>query len=68
VGAASPTYLAVDDFNGLLRQGSADIGAYQWNPGGNPGWTLAEEFKELLLIFLEGFESGNLSNWSSSQP
>ena len=68
VGAASPTYLAVDDFNSLLRQGSADIGAYQWNPGGNPGWTLAEEFKELLLIFLEGFESGNLSNWSSSQP
>jgi len=68
VGAASPTYLALDDFNGLLRQGTADIGAYRWHPGGNPGWTLAEEFKELLLIFLEGFESGNLSNWSSSQP
>lgn len=66
MGAANPTYLALDDFNGLSRLGAADIGAYRSHPDGNPGWTLAEDFKELLLIFLEGFESGDLSGWSKS--
>ena len=55
VGAASPTYLDLDDFNGLPRSGAPDIGAYRWAPGGNPGWTLAEDFKELVSIFTRGF-------------
>ena len=59
-------YLAPDDFNGLSRRGSSDIGAYRWHSDGNPGWILAEEFKKLFLIFLDGFESGNLANWSAS--
>jgi len=68
VGAASPTYLDLDDFNGLPRSGAPDIGAYRWVPGGNPGWTLTEDFKELVSIFTEDFESGDTSNWSSSVP
>lgn len=68
VGSASPLYLATDDFNGRQRGGAADVGAYLWQADGNPGWTLAAEFKALLLIFLEGFESGDLSQWSASLP
>ena len=68
VGSASPLYLATDDFNGRQRGGAADVGAYLWQADGNPGWTLAAEFKALLLIFLEGFESGDLSQWSGSLP
>ena len=52
--------------NALQRGGAADVGAYLWQADGNPGWILAEEFKVLLLIFLEGFESGDLSQWSGS--
>ena len=47
VDTADPGYLAQDDFNGLLRGSNADIGAYRHVAGGNPGWTLAEDFKEL---------------------
>ena len=68
VGAASPLYLATDDFNGRQRGSAADVGAYLWQADGNPGWSLAEDFKELLLIFLEGFESGDLSQWSANLP
>ncbi len=68
VGTASPTYLAADDFNGVPRSGSADIGAYRWVSGGNPGWTLAEAFKQLFPIFQDGFESGDKSYWSATQP
>lgn len=36
------------DFNGTRRQGDApDVGAYEWNGAGNPGWPLQEGFKEL---------------------
>jgi len=68
VGTANPAYLAPDDFNGLPRSGALDIGAYRWAAGGNPGWTLAADFKVLASIFLDDFESGDLSNWSSSVP
>lgn len=68
VGAANPAYLAPDDFNGLPRSRELDAGAYLWAAGGNPGWTLAEDFKVLASIFLEDFESGDLSNWSSLVP
>lgn len=34
------------DFNGTPRQGDApDVGAYEWNGPGNPGWPLQEDFK-----------------------
>lgn len=36
------------DFNGTPRQGDApDVGAYEWNGPGNPGWALQEGFKQL---------------------
>ncbi len=35
------------DFNGLPRNGEAPtVGAYQWSGAGNPGWLLAETFKD----------------------
>ena len=41
----STEYVAVDDFNGTLRQGVADVGAYAFSADGNPGWELGEDFK-----------------------
>lgn len=67
-GAASPVWVAVDDFNGSTRAGAADIGAYRWQDTGNPGWTLAAEFKQLLAVFLDGFESGSSRDWSVTVP
>ena len=68
VSGASMAYLVSDDFNALARGRDNDIGAYKWVPGGNPGWVLAESFKQLPAIFLDGFESGNTSAWSNSAP
>jgi MYXO-CTERM domain-containing protein len=45
VGAGDPAYVAEDDFNTLARGGVADVGAYLFDPEGNPGWALAAEFK-----------------------
>lgn len=45
VGAGDAAYVADDDFNTLPRGGVADVGAYLFDPGGNPGWPLAPEFK-----------------------
>jgi len=44
VGVADPAYPAGDDFNCLARDG-ADVGAYGFARGGNPGWTLQAGFK-----------------------
>jgi MYXO-CTERM domain-containing protein len=46
VGAGDPAYVADDDFNTLPRGGVADVGAYLYDPDGNPGWVIAAEFKE----------------------
>ncbi len=46
VGAGDATYVAADDFNTLARDGIADVGAYAFDPDGNPGWTIAAEFKD----------------------
>ena len=39
-----PNVIAAD-FNGTDRMGIADVGAYAYRAAGNPGWTLAEDFK-----------------------
>lgn len=45
--AAGDTAHVLDfDFNGTPRQGVADIGAYRFDAAGNPGWTIAPEFKD----------------------
>lgn len=46
VGTGDPAYVVDDDFNTTPRGGVADVGAYAYDPAGNPGWPLAEEFKE----------------------
>ncbi len=50
VGAADTDHLAPDDFNGTARAGSADVGAYRFDDGGNPGWTLADGFKDATPV------------------
>ncbi|MCH9682824.1 MAG: right-handed parallel beta-helix repeat-containing protein [Deltaproteobacteria bacterium] len=54
VGAGDPAYALEDDFNALPREGSVDVGAYAFDPEGNPGWALAAEFKE----FPDGADPG----------
>jgi MYXO-CTERM domain-containing protein len=45
IGAGDAMYLAADDFNGTLRNGAADVGAYKFDAAGNPGWTIVGGFK-----------------------
>jgi hypothetical protein len=47
IGAGAAEFAAVADFNGTPRAGATDAGAYSFEPGGNPGWTLAPAFKVL---------------------
>lgn len=49
IGAADAQYLTETDFNGTLRAGSRDAGAYRYDPAGNPGWTLGPGFKDMSL-------------------
>lgn len=46
VGNGVSAHLPGDDFNGTVRVGAADVGAYAFDPAGNPGWTLADSFKD----------------------
>ncbi|HZO14708.1 MAG TPA: hypothetical protein VFB62_15650, partial [Polyangiaceae bacterium] len=46
IGAADPAYPVDDDFNGTPRAGTTDAGAYVYDANGNPGWTLADGFKD----------------------
>jgi hypothetical protein len=45
IGAGAAQYVTGTDFNGNARNGAADVGAYRYQAGGNPGWTLAAGFK-----------------------
>jgi hypothetical protein len=56
VGSASAASVAHDDFNGLPRSASLDVGAYRANADGNPGWALQAGFKTLPGIFADGFD------------
>ncbi|MCC7387099.1 MAG: right-handed parallel beta-helix repeat-containing protein [Deltaproteobacteria bacterium] len=46
LGAGDSARVPLDDFNGSLRQGVADVGAYAFTPAGNPGWILQPGFKD----------------------
>ncbi|HEX9732671.1 MAG TPA: hypothetical protein VGG06_11880, partial [Thermoanaerobaculia bacterium] len=54
------------DFNFRTRTASVR-GAYGGS-GQNPGWLPALERKSEPSIFVDGFESGNTSAWSSTVP
>jgi hypothetical protein len=45
IGAGNVAYVAEDDFNGTLREGALDVGAYLYDPNGNPGWPVQAGFK-----------------------
>ncbi|AWV89983.1 right-handed parallel beta-helix repeat-containing protein [Bradymonas sediminis] len=46
VGAGDTSRVTEFDFNGLLRMGVADVGAYRFDSAENPGWTIAPGFKD----------------------
>jgi len=48
IGAGDSALQAFKDFNGTSRAGSADVGAYVFNPNGNPGWQVGEGFKTVI--------------------
>lgn len=45
IGAGDTRYTVQRDFNGDDRAGSADVGAYRYQSGGNPGWAVRAGFK-----------------------
>lgn len=45
IAAGDPQYVVTDDFNGTPRNGVADVGAYLYVAGENPGWQIAMSFK-----------------------
>ncbi|MHC4717473.1 MAG: right-handed parallel beta-helix repeat-containing protein, partial [Planctomycetota bacterium] len=47
IAAGDPTYVEAIDFNYTSRAGIADVGAYAYNPGGNPGWQIVPGFKQI---------------------
>jgi MYXO-CTERM domain-containing protein len=57
IGAGDAEYMAADDFNGTPRQ-AADVGAYAHAEDGNPGWTIAPEFKQLMSGSNPGADGG----------
>ncbi|MBO87366.1 MAG: hypothetical protein CL927_18615 [Deltaproteobacteria bacterium] len=54
------------DFNGIAREGDApDVGAYEWDGEGNPGWAIQEDFKDFEIVeetLSESVESGCCSD------
>lgn len=45
LGAGTASQVTDFDFNGTPRGGVADVGAYKYQAGGNPGWTISAGFK-----------------------
>jgi len=56
IGAGDATYQPDADFNGVSRAGSNDVGAYVYNPNGNPGWQILSGFKEFPELPLGDFD------------
>jgi hypothetical protein len=46
IGAGDPRFAVADDWNTTARGGTVDVGAYTYDAGGNPGWQLAEGWKD----------------------
>lgn len=58
IGAGDTQYVVTDDFNGTLRNGVADVGAYLYAASGNPGWTLGDGFKNATPVLGSGGSGG----------
>jgi MYXO-CTERM domain-containing protein len=50
IGAGDSQRVVSDDFNGAARNGVADVGAYAFGAGTNPGWTIAAAFKNATPV------------------
>jgi MYXO-CTERM domain-containing protein len=50
IGAGDAKYVVTDDFNAASRNGVADVGAYAFGAGTNPGWTIAAAFKNGMPV------------------
>ncbi len=54
IDAANPAgefYPPELDFNGIPREGDKpDVGAYEWDGDGNPGWSIQEDFKDFEIV------------------
>ncbi len=50
VAAGDAAYQVQVDFNGSVRAGTTDAGAYVFQPGGNPGWIIGEDFKGVTVV------------------
>ena len=48
VDTGSAEMFVDEDFNGEPRVGTPDVGAYQFEAGGNPGWRIVEGFKSAV--------------------
>jgi hypothetical protein len=45
IGTGDTQYAVTRDFNGNLRSGTADVGAYAYTTMQNPGWAVTSDFK-----------------------
>ena len=45
IGTGNTNYVVPTDFNGTMRNGAPDAGAYRYRSGGNPGWQISTGFK-----------------------
>jgi MYXO-CTERM domain-containing protein len=68
VGTGDGAHVAADDFNGTDRMGVADIGAYAFAEGGNPGWVIAEGFKDEVGGTMPGTDGGTTMPDGGSRP
>ncbi len=66
IGGGDATHVALDDFNGTPREGAADVGAYKFDPNGNPGWILEADFKDLIPQGAGGNGSGGSGSGGNS--
>jgi hypothetical protein len=57
VGSADGALQATDDFDGVARGASLDVGAYRSRANDQPSWVLQAGFKQSPGIFTDGFES-----------
>jgi parallel beta-helix repeat protein len=50
IGSGDAGHVVAEDFNGTPRSGVADVGAYKFQDGGNPGWQIVEGFKSMAPV------------------
>jgi hypothetical protein len=60
IGAGSAAHVVPEDFNRTARSGVPDVGAYKYESGGNPGWTLTNGFKTFVTSLLRPNPPGNV--------